>query len=86
MNEKHIEDANHLAAMLLTPGWKVMQAEIAERTEKLVTALIWSDDDKVKSQIQSNIRGLEFLLKFPLEMMEAAKRATEQEAPSNDGD
>lgn len=75
--EQIIEEAQHIAQMLETQGWKVIVNEIETRKEKLMRALVHADDIDVIKSLQANLRGLEFLLGFPHEMLETAKRVTE---------
>ncbi len=74
------EDAANIAGMLGTPGWMVIESEAKERTAKLSKMLIWCDDEKQIRDLQANIRSLEFLLSFPREVMEAARRSNEEAA------
>lgn len=81
--EKFILEAQQIEAMLQSPGWKVIVDEVSKRHGSLVKALVWEDDNQAKDKLQANIRGLEFLLKFPNEMLETAKRVTEASAPND---
>lgn len=83
------QEAAHMAGMLASPGWAVIKDEVSRRMNGdgkhggLVKALISEDDPQRIRDLQANIRSLEFLLKFPDEILEAARRATEQ-APRED--
>lgn len=80
--EQILEEAQHLQGLLIHPGWKVIEDEVKTRMAKLVKGLVATDDDMVTKNLKANIRGLEFLLSFPHEMLETANRATEaKEAP-----
>lgn len=72
-----IEESQHIAQMLTSAGWKILENEVNTRTEKLLKALVHSDDIDTTRKLQANVRGLEFLLSFPHEMLETAKRVTE---------
>lgn len=84
--EKHIEEAQHLMGMMTSPGWLIVEDEAKSRIAGLTKKLVWEDEDKKKSELQANIRSLEFLLTFPRQMVEAAQKATEQAAPRKDGE
>lgn len=81
--EKFILEAQQIEAMLNSPGWKVLVDEISTRHGALVKGLVWEDDNQTKDKLQANIRGLEFLLKFPGEMLETAKKVTEEAAKAD---
>lgn len=76
-----LEEANLVEMVVQSPGWKVIENEIATRIGSLTRALIHADEAPIIRDLQANIRGLEFLLKFPGEILEARKRVTEAEAP-----
>ena len=78
--EQLLEEANQLAGTMTSPGWKVIENEVARRKETLTRALIGADDiDTIKS-LQANIRSLEFLVRFPAEMLETANKVSEQDS------
>ena len=79
--EKFIEEANQIGQLLQSAGWKVIENEVMERKAKLTEMLIHADEHKTIRELQANIRGIEFLLKFPIDMLETAKRATAQNEP-----
>lgn len=81
--ERFILEAQQIETMLNSPGWKVIVDEISKRHGTLVKALVWEDDNQSKDKLQANIRGLEFLLKFPGEMLETAKKVTEEAAQAD---
>ena len=73
--EKANEEAVHLSGMLMHPGWRIVEDEATIRM-KALTAMLIAEDDAVKiTQLQANIRGLQFLLNFPSDMLEVARRA-----------
>lgn len=73
--EKANEEAVLLSGMLMHPGWRIVEDEANIRA-KALTAMLIQEDDAVKiSQLQANIRGLQFLLNFPSDMLEVARRA-----------
>jgi len=82
--EKFILEAQQIEAVIQSPGWKVIVDEVSKRHGSLVKALVWEDDNLAKDKLQANIRGLEFLLKFPGEMLETAKRVTEEAAKADE--
>lgn len=82
--EKFILEAQQIEAMIQSPGWKVIVDEVSKRHGSLVKSLVWEDDNQAKDKLQANIRGLEFLLKFPGEMLETAKRVTEEAAKADE--
>lgn len=73
-----LEEASHLEGMRQSPGWKIVEDEAVTRIAKLTKLLVWSDDQDKTRELQANIRSLEFLLTFPLQMMEAAQKAIEK--------
>ena len=75
--EKANEEAVHLSGLMMHPGWAIISDEATQRIKTLTKALIWENEEKKKSELQSNIRSLEFLLGFPGDMLEAARRANE---------
>lgn len=79
-------EAAHIAAMMGSPGWLVMVDEANERKARLVTLLIDEDDESAKLKLQANIRGLNFLLRFPEELLETARRLNEEASPETDED
>ncbi len=85
MKEKFIEEAQNIAALIESAGWKVIEDEAKSRSAKLTKGLVASDDIDTIRKLQANIRGLEFLLSFPHEMLEVAKRATEEPEPDKAG-
>ena len=77
------DEAVHVQALLSHPGWKIVVDEATERTKRLTVALVAENEIEKIRDLQANIRSLQFLLKFPLELVEAARRATD-EAPRED--
>lgn len=75
--EQIIEESQHIAQLVTSAGWKIIENEIHTRKEKLLKALVNTDDDMVTKNLKANLRGLEFLLSFPHEMLDTAKRVTE---------
>lgn len=81
--EKFILEARHLEMLVQSQGWRIIEDEVKVRMSRLVKALIACDEDNSIHNLQANIRSLEFLLRFPNEMLETAKRVTEAEAPND---
>lgn len=83
-NDQLSEEAFLLQQMMDTRGWKVVEDEAKQRTARLTESLIWSDDADTIRDLQANIRSLDFLLRFPVQMQEAAKRANAEAQDSPD--
>jgi hypothetical protein len=79
-------EAMQIQQMLQTSGWMVMRDEVNQRKAKLTDLLIAENDEKRKSELQANIRSLIFLLSFPEEMLEAARRINEAKTPETDSE
>jgi murein L,D-transpeptidase YcbB/YkuD len=84
--EQYIQESQHLAGLLDSQGWKVIESEIQERLNGdgkqrpgLLKMLVQSNDIEQIRDLQANIRSLELLLAFPRQMVEAAQKATEEE-------
>ena len=75
--EKANEEAVHLSGMLMHPGWRIVEDEATIRMKALTALLIAEDDVQKIALLQANIRGLQFLLNFPSDMLEVARRANE---------
>lgn len=74
-NDQLSEEAFHLQQMTDSKGWAIVNAEAKERRAKLTELLIWEENpDKIRD-LQANIRSLDFLLSFPQQMQETARRA-----------
>ena len=71
------DEAVALQGLVGSRGWAIIKDEAEQRKEKLIAALIAENDLKRIRDLQANIRSLDFLLGFPLEMQEAARRANE---------
>lgn len=84
--EQILQEAAHIHGMLQTPGWAVLKDEAKERIIALTERLIWANDPAQIRDLQANIRSLEFLLKFPDELLEAGRRATEEQAQAEASD
>lgn len=83
-NDQLSEEAFLLQQMMDTRGWKVVEDEAKQRTARLTESLIWSDDADTIRDLQANIRSLAFLLRFPVQMQESAKRANAEAQDSPD--
>ena len=82
--EQLLEEAAHVQGMMGTMGWSIIEKEARERINNLGNLLIWENDSERKSDLQANIRSLVFLLRFPLDMLEAARRVNESDRENPD--
>jgi hypothetical protein len=76
--QKLQDEAVHLSGLMGHPGWAIVADEASGRLKWLTKALIAENEIEKIRDLQANIRSLEFLLKFPDQMLEVARRATEQ--------
>lgn len=81
--EQVLDESGHIQAMKSSLGWTVMVEEAEERIESLTKILIATDNIEKIRDLQANIRSLQFLLGFPEQVLEAARRITAQ-APRED--
>lgn len=72
-----------MAGLMAHPGWGIVADEAQQRIIRLTAALIAENETEKIRDLQANIRSLQFLLKFPGELLEVARRATD-EAPRED--
>jgi hypothetical protein len=77
------DEAAHIQGLMNHPGWGIVADEATERIKRLTVALVAENEIEKIRDLQANIRSLQFLLKFPSELVEAARRATD-EAPRED--
>ncbi len=71
-NSLYMQEADDLAAMVASPGWKVVRKYVGEQISTCVKALIVADIDKVKD-LQAKIQALEHLVKDTENHIEAAR-------------
>lgn len=77
------DEAANIVGMMSHAGWGVVVSEAEERMSNLTRALVAENNIEKIRDLQANIRSLQFLLNFPLQLVEVARRATD-EAPRED--
>lgn len=81
--EQMQDEAALITGLMSHAGWAVVKDEAQERINRLTISLIAENELEKIRDLQANIRSLQFLLTFPEQLVEAARRATEQ-APRED--
>lgn len=72
------DEAANITGMMGHAGWAIIKDEAQVRVSRLTAALVAENEIEKIRDLQANIRSLQFLLNFPNELVEAARRATEQ--------
>lgn len=81
--EQMQDEAALVTGLMAHAGWAIIVDEATQRIDNLTKALVAENEIEKIRDLQANIRSLQFLLIFPQQLVEAARRATEQ-APRED--
>ena len=78
--EPLLAQADSVLNLFTHPGWIVLHDEIKQRINGFGRKLVYSDDQEMTKRLQANLRALDFLLTFPQQFVEAAKKAKQEQA------
>ncbi len=72
-NSLYMQEADDLAAMVASPGWKVVRKYVGEQINTCVKALIVEADSLRVKDLQAKIQALEHLVKDTENHIDAAR-------------